>query len=293
MQMLANGLNETQKRGLTVAVIALLAAGCAHKDGKTMAKAETPAPTATQPAQAAPNAPNPVMDQQALSLLKRMSETLAAAKSFSYRTRSSAEVPAPTGQFLTFFADSEVALERPNKLRGKVSGDIPAFQIFYDGGKVTAYDPRKNVYAITDAPSGIEATLAQLSNRVGIEFPAAELLSGDPYAAMTKDLISAMVVGPGMVDGVPVEHLAFMGPGVNWEIWIDSGSRPLPLRLALTYKEAVNFPRFVVEFSNWNLKPKFQPGQFALKKPADAKRIEFDTEAGSVIKNLEEQGAPK
>jgi hypothetical protein len=97
----------------------------------------------------------------------------------------------------------------------------------------------------------------------------------DPYAMLTKNLTSAFVVGPATVDGKPCEHLAFMAPGVNWEIWIDSGATALPRRLVVTYTDVANFPRFLVQFSDWNLHPKLPASEFAFTPPPNSKQIEF------------------
>jgi hypothetical protein len=43
----------------------------------------------------------------------------------------------------------------------------------------------------------------------------------------------------------------------------------------VTYTGVTNLPRFLVEFSDWNLQPKLAPARFVFKKPADAKQIEF------------------
>ena len=102
----------------------------------------------------------------------------------------------------------------------------------------------------------------------------------DPYAMLTKELTSAFVVGPATVDGVACEHLAFMGPGVHWEIWIDTGKSTLPRRLVVTYTEVQNFPRFLVEFSDWNLQPKLAAGRFVFNKPRNATQIEFVSPTG-------------
>jgi hypothetical protein len=64
----------------------------------------------------------------------------------------------------------------------------------------------------------------------------------EPPRALTKGLTSAVVVGTDTVQGAPCEHLAFRAPGLNWEIWIESGPRALPRRLEITYTEATNFP---------------------------------------------------
>ena len=263
---------------LAVVVLALSAQGCAHQ-GSSPASAATQEATAEQPAaksEAPVPAPPPILEQQALDRLKQMSEQLASAKAFTYRSHSSEEVPAKTGQFLTFFADSKIALERPNKLHANVAGDVPNFHLYYDGSKVSAFDPEKNVYAVSSAPGTIDEVLPFMMKKTGIQFPAADILYRDPYTEMTRGLTHAIVVGPTKVNGVACEHFAFMGPGINWEMWIDSGKSALPRRLALTYKEAPNFPRYMVEFSDWNLKPKLGAGQFVFKKPGNAKQIEFD-----------------
>lgn len=280
--------------GSCLTFLALLAAGCTHCDKPAPAAiAAAPSPTPPKPGVASEplsDAPKPVMDQHALDRLKRMSETLAAARSFRYHSRSMAEVPASTGQNLTVFTHADVAAQRPNKLRADVTGDVPHFQIVYDGSKVWALDPEKNLYAVTDAPGTIDETLKFLMDKSGIHFPSADVLFSDPYSVMAEGVSSAFIVGRSEVGGVPCDHIAFMGPGINWEIWIDAGKTALPRRLAVTYKEVTNFPRFLLEFSDWNLKPKLARDAFLLRKPANARKIEFAPRIEAAVKKLE---APK
>lgn len=229
----------------------------------------------TQAAQAPSGAPVPIMEQPALDLLKRMSDTLRAAGAFTYRSRHAVEVPATTGQFVTLFGTSEVALARPNKLSVRVTGEVPNFEFQYDGTRVVAFAARDRVYSVASAPDTIDGMLPFLEEKTGIHFASADIMFSDPYAALTKGLTGAFVVGPARVDGVACEHLAFMGPGVHWEIWIETRKRALPRRLTVTYTGATNFPRFLVGFSDWNLHPKLPASRFVFKKPADAKQVEF------------------
>jgi hypothetical protein len=233
--------------------------------------------SATNAPTASTNAPTPaaVMEQKALDDLKRMSDALSAAKSFTFRIRSTVEVPAKTGQMITLFATSELALQRPDKLRAMVRGEVPNFDFYYDGRSIAAYSPKNNVYSMTNAPNTIDALLPFVEERTGIHFPAADVMFSDPYVMLTKGLTSAFVVGSSLFNDVPCEHLAFMAPGVNWEIWIEAGPRALPLCLAVTYADVANFPRFLVEFSDWNLQPNLTANDFVFKKPADAKEIPF------------------
>jgi hypothetical protein len=220
----------------------------------------------------------PIRQQKALDLLKRMSDTLMTAKAFTYRSRGAIELRAKTGQFVTLFGESEVALERPNKLYVEVTGEVPNFQLFYDGHDVTAYAPKVNVYSTSSAPNTIDEMLAFVQKKANIHFPSADLMTADPYAQLAQDLGSGFVVGPAVVDGSSCEHLAFRTSESNWEIWIDRQSA-LPRRLLVTYTTVPDFPRLAVEFSSWNLKPELAPSRFEFTKPAGAKQIEFRAES--------------
>ncbi|CAL1241692.1 conserved protein of unknown function [Candidatus Methylocalor cossyra] len=237
--------------------------GCAQKERLT-----TPAPASQRDA-------GPEIQEQALHLLRRMSDTLAAAGSFTYSSHSAVEVPGRKGRLLTFFSRAEVAVERPNKLRVDITGDVPNFQVVYDGTQLSVYDPVKNLYAVSEAPPSIDGAIRLLLETSKGAFPAANVVFGNPYAAMTEGLHSAFVVGTSRIDGLRCQHLAFMKPGVDWELWIDTGPHPLPRRLAVTYHGVAHSPRLLAEFSDWNLHPSLGAEWFAVREPPGARRIDF------------------
>jgi hypothetical protein len=227
-------------------------------------------------AQGTTEKPGPVMQQPALDELKRIAATLSSMQEFTCKTRSTVEVPSrKTGQFITLVGESEVAMQRPNKLRVRIKGEIPNFDFYYDGTNIAAYAPQNKVYSTMKLPGTIDAMLKALEQKTGIQFPAAELLFSKPEAELTNGLMSAMVVDEFKEKGATSEHLAFMNPGVHWQIWAHSGKDGLPQRLAVTYVDVQNFPRRMVEFSDWNAHPKLTDSEFVFQKPSDAKEIEF------------------
>lgn len=215
------------------------------------------------------------LDQKALATLKHMCDTLASAKAFTYKSSSIFEVPAKTGQFVTLFSNADVALKRPDKLRVRMVGEAPHFDFYYDGKTVSAFAPATKVFSISKAPSTIDVMLPALEERTGIRFATAPLLFGNPYRVLTCGITSAAVVGTSMVHGTVCEHLAFRSPGINWEIWIDKGHLSLPRRLAVTFADRPNFPRTLVEFSNWNLRPWLGAGDFVFHKPVGGTELPF------------------
>lgn len=215
------------------------------------------------------------VDPSALTWLQRMSNTLGGAPSFTFASKAIVEVPAQTGQFLTLYSTADVALQRPDKLSARLGGEAPCFDFYYDGSTVSAFAPGNKVYSQAKAPATIDAMLPGLEQETGIRFATMPLLLSNPYAALTRGLTSAVVVGPAVVNGVSCQHLAFRSPGVNWEIWVEDNDRALPRRMAATFTDRVNFPRTIVEFSRWNLRPWLSSGRFTFHPPAGTKEIPF------------------
>ena len=96
------------------------------------------------------NTPTPA--QRALALLRPAADRLSAAKAFTFKTHSMVEVLSPVGQVVNYFFTSDVAVERPNKLASKKTGDGPAFDLYYDGKKFIGVDEKLGLYAQMDAP---------------------------------------------------------------------------------------------------------------------------------------------
>ena len=235
----------------------------------------TPAIVRAEEASPSPARSMQSVQPQALDVLRRLSATLAQARALTFRSVSTVEVPAQTGQSITLFSTLDVALKRPDRLRAQVRGEAPHFDFYFDGTTASAYAPATNVYSTIQAPPTIDAMLPALEEKTGIRIVSAPLLVSDPYAMLTRDLISGVVVGATVVNGRPCEHLAFRSPGINWEIWVESDQRSLPRRVAVTFTDRPNFPRVLVEFLSWNLHPWLKADDFAFRKPAGAREIPF------------------
>ena len=226
----------------------------------------------------APTAPAAVMEQPALDLLKGMSDKLAAAKSFSFRTRDFVEAPGGTGQFLTFFADSEVAVVRPDKLSVKVRGDAPPHDFYFDGKQMMALALDEKLYASVEAPKTLDEMIP-FAAKAGILLPFEDVLFSNPYSVLTKGITSAFYAGNSTISGARCEHVAVAAPGIEWQMWIDAETK-LPRLMTGALLDVRGAPRFAVEFFDWQLDAKLAPESFTLAQPANANRMEFLTQPG-------------
>lgn len=221
------------------------------------------------------HAANPALDAQADALLKKMSVFMAGLKAFTVEVHNTSEVVDTDGQKLNFGAHGEVSVMRPNMLKARrtdAKGDTYAY---YDGKNLTIFPKYANIYAVSPAPSDFDEAMDFLRDAVQVDLPGADLLYNDIYAGMTWNLTSSSYVGLESVSGKMAHHLAFRTPEVDFQVWIQDGDQPLPLRYLITSKWVTAAPQFGVTLGNWNLKPKLKAKSFEFKAPAGAQKVDF------------------
>ena len=214
-------------------------------------------------------------DQRALDMLKSMSDTLASARTLSFKARGLVPFTAPTGQYISLFASSRVVMQRPDKLFVESRGDLFPSDIYYDGKTLTAVGVDKNFYAQREAPGAtIDSIIQREQPGSDTLAPFVELLVSDPYAVFAKDVASALLVGQSMIGGLKTDHLAFTGKGIDWEVWIGTADK-LPRLMVVSYREGERQPTFTVEFSDWNIDAPAPARTFNAAIPKDAVKLEF------------------
>ena len=215
------------------------------------------------------------IDPEAEKLLRRMSDYLASRQQFTLSTENTIEVVLTSGQKLQFDSPATLTVSRPNKLRAHRKGDIANQEFFYDGKNLTLYNPKENLYATTAAPPSLDDAFDFAREKLDVIAPGAELLYKNAGEKMLKESSSGFVVGPSVVVGVKCTHLAFRGPEVDWQIWIEDGAKPLPRKFILTSKKVTGEPQFTLLIRNWDLAPKLTDKEFVFVAPKGAKKIEF------------------
>jgi hypothetical protein len=215
-----------------------------------------------------------VKDERALALLHKMSDRLQGAKTFTFMARTSREVLVGGGAQATFFDTLRVTVQRPDKLAATRTGDLPEVRVAYDGKTMTAYAPGKGLWGTTAAPATIDAMILAAYEKAGFSFPADEMLVADPYAAMTRDLTSATLVGQSTVAGRKTDHLVLASPGMEIQVWLDVKTG-LPVLSALVYLDDPRKPHFSIEYLDWRLGPKLPSSTFALPRPPGAEQADL------------------
>ena len=214
-------------------------------------------------------------DERALDLLKGMSDTLAKAQTVKFNVRSLVPFVTPSGQQISLFGSSRVAMQRPDKLFVETRGELFPHNLYFDGKTVTAIGIEKRFYTQQPAAaSTIDGLIQKEHPGSDALAPFVDLLVADPYTRLTQDLSSAMLVGQSTIDAVNTDHLAFSGAGVDWEIWIGTKDK-LPRLMIVHYLGGERQPTFTATFSEWRLGAPIAARTFNASIPKDAVKIDF------------------
>jgi hypothetical protein len=226
-------------------------------------------------------APATIKDERALKVLKGMTDALAQAKTLSFRARSLVPTAGPNGQWISLLGTSRVAMQRPDKLFVEMRGDVFPNDIYFDGKTWTAIAPNEKFYAQRPAAGQtVDAIIDDAYAKKDDLFPFADVLPSDAYARLTRDLSSALYVGQSTIGGVKVDHLAFTGKSLDWEIWIGAADR-LPRFMLGAYRDLERNPTFWVEFADWKVNQPIHAKTFTPAIPAGATKIEFKRESAA------------
>lgn len=227
-------------------------------------------PAPAKPAQAATNA----VDQGSIQALKEMGAYLQTLKRFHVSNELTGERVLADGQKLQHTATADLDVDRPNKLRALMHSARSERQLFYDGKTVTLYTPAQKYYSTVEFSDTLGDLINRLKEKYDVEVPMSDLfLWGTPAAPLDK-IESAMNAGQDFVGEDLCDHYAFRQANADWQIWITTGSRPLPRKIVITSRMDDARPQSV-SLMDWNLKPGFKDSVFKFTPSKGATKIEI------------------
>lgn len=210
---------------------------------------------------------------EAKAVMDRMTTFMGGLQNFSIDSYGSRDEVLLSGYKLQHNEKASLVVQRPNRMRSQVSGDLRNRTFVYDGSKMYLYSPEDNAYARFDAPDTIGKLVGGVLE-AGVELPLIDVLYQGFAGTLTDQVTDGIVVGDATIDGVNCDHLAFRQPSADWQLWVAKGAQPLPRRIVITTRDASD-PQFVATM-NWNLKPKIDDATFTFVAPKGTAEIPFD-----------------
>ena len=219
--------------------------------------------------------------QEATRILKAMTDYTAAQKSISATFDSDIEVITPNLQKIQFTSSGQLKLERPDKLRIRRTGGYADVELIFDGKTLSLFGNNAKSYVQADAPGTIDQVIDTIQSKSGAAMPGTDLLLTNSFAELMTDVVEMAHIGQGVVDGVECEHLAFRGANTDWQIWIETGARPVPRKYVITSKTLAGAPQYTLRIKDWKTDATADADAFVFKPPEGANKVDLD--AGAML----------
>lgn len=222
-------------------------------------------------------------DGEATSILKAMADYIGRQENLSLKYDADVEVVTPAVEKIQFSASGDIILSRPNKLRVHRTGGYADVELVSDDSNVTIYDRGGNRFAQVPGAASLDELVERLRTETPIELPGADLLLSKPYEELMAGVLEAKHVGRGVIEGVECEHLAFRNLDTDWQIWVETGDRPVPRKYVITSKAVGAAPQYTLRLRDWKTGVSPAPDTFAFKPPEGSTGV-----AISVLRDIDE-----
>jgi hypothetical protein len=214
------------------------------------------------------------IDPQAVQALVKMSAYLRTLQGFQVDMQTQRDDVDVYGQLITLDGAATYKVRRPDGLTISMTTPTMTRRYVYDCKTVTVFDPNTGYFAKIAAPGTIRETLAMAADKYGVELPLADLFTWSEGDDRTKALTAAHFIGKAEVNGQAANHYAFRQPGIDWQIWIADGDKPVPLRAVIVASDDPARPQFQADLT-WDTNAQFAQAEFAFTPPANARQIQI------------------
>jgi|SRR5215471_7457747 len=269
-------MSSTSPRRAALIAVQLVTALTLGLTAATSSIAAAAASTAAKPAAPQPPAAEAVVekvDPTAVAALQRMSAYLQSLPAFALTSQTSLDLVLHDDQKVQVDGVARYKVRRPAGFVIDVDTNLKSRRFIYDGKQFTIFAPKLGYFATTAAPPTNREALDMLWTKYGIALPLEDLFRwSDPNGARDSRLQSAFRVGTVVLDGVETEQFVFREPQFDWQVWIQTGDKPLPRKVVIVDRSDPARPAYAARLT-WDVSPTFAESDFAFQPGKDAKLV--------------------
>ena len=214
------------------------------------------------------------IDPEADKILKSMSDYLGGLSAFSMIADIDSEIVDLAGQKLQLSSAATIIIERPGKIYMHRHGAYANAEIIFNGEVLTIHGKGKNAYLQTKSPGNVDNAFNTLETEIGLDAPGADLLLANSYPSLSDGIMSSAYLGTAYVNGIECHYLTFRAAQVDWQLWVQTGKTPLPMKYIITAKWVTGAPQYSIRFRDWNTKPQIEANQFVFTAPKGARKLD-------------------
>jgi len=194
---------------------------------------------------------NPNIDPQAAEILQNMSYFLGSKDEYTFKAEVMFDQLITSNRKIQYSAEEKVYLKKKGNMTIEYVSDLGGYKLWFDGGKLTILELPTNFSSVASVPATIDQALIKLKEQYNFTPALSDFLFINTFRALTEKVTSGSYFGSSKVLGVRCDHLAFVQPDIDWQLWVETGKRQIPRKLVITYKELPGQPQFIAILKDW------------------------------------------
>lgn len=214
------------------------------------------------------------VDSKSEAVLRKMSDTLTSAKQMKITATRKLDKRLLDNENMIGNAEIEAYVARPDRLKIKLRGGGNERHFYIAKRGSTIYSTNSKFYAHFAGQSTLDKSFDVAASKLGVNIPAQDFLSSNPYRDFTQGSTAIAYVGSATVRGQSCDHLSGKRADLEWDLWISKSSH-LPRRYTITVKGKSGKNHLQVDFKKWDLSPSISKSAFTFSAPKGAQEIEF------------------
>lgn len=230
------------------------------------------------------------IDPEADKILKSMFDYIGGLSSFRIKADVDNEIIDLEGQKLQLSSDATIIIKRPRNIYMHRHGAYAEVEFLFDGEVLTLYNKDKNAYLQINNPGNIDTALNILETEIGLDAPGVDILLENSFSSLISGIKSSAYLGTVYVNGVECHYLAFRSAKVDWQLWVQTGKKPLPMKYIITTKWVTGAPQYSIRFREWKAAQQIDEEQFSFSVPKGSNKLETIPTINSIGELMIEEG---
>jgi hypothetical protein len=225
-----------------------------------------------------------------IAVLARMSEFLVSRSTLRLEAEILYDAVQPSGERIEFGSQRRIALRHPDRARVEVSHwDGEQELVTFDGSRLSAALPDRRLYATLEYQGTLGEAFDHLVSEYEFASPLADLFRRNLPDEVAKRVVTARRLPAVTIAGKACDHLAFRGERIDFQLFVQQGDTPIPLRFVIDYHEEEGRPQFRAQLHSWDWSSELSDAVFRFVPQAGTQRVRFPDLLDQLLGPLESE----
>ena len=213
------------------------------------------------------------VDSTAVKILDRMSDVVGELSSVGFTLNTKVDEQNQDLGLVTNFTTYKVYFNGPSQMLIRADGTKGNQGYWYNGQQLAYYSFNENNYVIIETPETTIEMIAEVNDRYGVDFPAADFFNPTFTDDVLQNFDEVRFAGLQKIEGKDCFYIIVRRKDMSVQLWLANDAYMLPVKMIIMYLSSSEPNQYEATFSDWEINPFLPEVMFNFQPPPKAKEI--------------------